>query len=161
MTLATTELTELLTHHGFEQLPRAGESLVLRHPREGLTFTLCAPPNAGVGRELLVRILVDLRLIDTDSVMRLDKTAGEGSALDPLNDQLARVEVHLVQAALERHGNVSKAAAALGLSRPSLYDKMKRFGLASPRASRATGQERRAGKDPGTGMQGATARPAG
>ncbi len=142
MTLHTTELAELLTGQGFEALPGAGESLLLRHAREGLTFTLCAPPNARIGRGLLVRILVDLRLIDANLRVRLGGIAGalDGPALVPLNDTLARIEGHLVQEALEHHGNVSRAAAALGLSRPSLYDKMKRFGLTSPRALKPSTQ---------------------
>jgi two-component system NtrC family response regulator len=53
----------------------------------------------------------------------------------PLREQHERVERALVRDALERAGgNVSQAARQLGISRPALYDRLRRFGL--ERASR-------------------------
>jgi DNA-binding NtrC family response regulator len=56
------------------------------------------------------------------------RTAGERTALERMT--LDEAERHLIARALERSGgNVSGAAAALGLSRSALYRRLERFGL--------------------------------
>ena len=49
------------------------------------------------------------------------------SRLDEMS--LEEVEAFLIKKALARHGNVSQAARALGLSRSALYRRLERYGL--------------------------------
>ncbi len=50
--------------------------------------------------------------------------------------RLEQAERHLIQKALDRHsGNVSQAAAALGLSRSALYRRLQRYDLPHPSQS--------------------------
>jgi len=47
-----------------------------------------------------------------------------------LRDARDRVERELIASAIqEQNGNIAKAAEALGVSRPTLYDLMKKHGL--------------------------------
>jgi DNA-binding NtrC family response regulator len=56
------------------------------------------------------------------------RSARESSArLDDMS--LEEVETFLIQKALARHGNVTQAARALGLSRSALYRRLERYGL--------------------------------
>jgi len=66
-----------------------------------------------------------------------DRVAVSDLALRPLNNSptriddmsLEEVESFLVKKAIDRYGNVSEAARALGLSRSALYRRLKRYGL--------------------------------
>jgi two-component system, NtrC family, C4-dicarboxylate transport response regulator DctD len=58
---------------------------------------------------------------------------GPGETPPPLADQLAGVERRIIAETLERTGHSMKATyEALGVSRKTLYDKMKRYGLGDP-----------------------------
>jgi two-component system, NtrC family, response regulator len=63
----------------------------------------------------------------TDLELATPEASGMGSSLrDSRNDR----EKDLVRLAMERHdGNISKAASELGISRPTLYQLLKRYGL--------------------------------
>jgi len=57
--------------------------------------------------------------------------SGVAVAPRPLGESLADLERRTIIDALARvHGNKSRAAAALGVSRTQLYTRLKRFGLA-------------------------------
>jgi two-component system NtrC family response regulator len=62
-----------------------------------------------------------------DFGLQLPETAGEGFSLRQVRDQAEREAVVRVLGRV--NGNVSKAAELLGVSRPTLYDLMDRFGL--------------------------------
>jgi two-component system NtrC family response regulator len=62
-----------------------------------------------------------------DFGLQLPETAGEGFSLRHVRDQAERDAVVRVLGRV--NGNVSKAAELLGVSRPTLYDLMDRFGL--------------------------------
>ncbi|HEX9020239.1 MAG TPA: PEP-CTERM-box response regulator transcription factor [Nitrospirota bacterium] len=58
------------------------------------------------------------------------RRGAEDQEVRTLKDAKDRVEKELVALALDKHcGNVAKAAEALGISRPTLYDIMKKHGL--------------------------------
>ncbi|MBQ9193512.1 MAG: sigma-54-dependent Fis family transcriptional regulator [Bacteroidales bacterium] len=68
----------------------------------------------------------------TLSAKDLDDRTGPGDLRRPRADRgdLAQNEEQLVKEALQRHaGNISAAAKALGISRPTLYAKLKKYGL--------------------------------
>jgi transcriptional regulator of acetoin/glycerol metabolism len=51
----------------------------------------------------------------------------------PASASLKHAEVQLIETALQRHhGNLSKAAVALGISRPTLYRKIQSYGIRTP-----------------------------
>jgi transcriptional regulator with PAS, ATPase and Fis domain len=59
--------------------------------------------------------------------------SGQSSKLRPLGDARAAVEARYITDALAQHkGNVSRAAAALGVSRVTLQKKMKEYSLRQP-----------------------------
>lgn len=62
-----------------------------------------------------------------------DPVLGDDEALS-LRISRRRYEKDLVRLALDKHeGNVSKTAAELGISRPTLYQLLERYGLKSGR----------------------------
>jgi len=63
-----------------------------------------------------------------NELRRLRAESGPGASAAPLTDmRLLEVEGMLVRQAMERfHGNVSRAAKALGLSRSALYRRLER-----------------------------------
>ena len=67
---------------------------------------------------------------DRDSRPRPGAAAGARIAPADLDDMsLEDVEAFLIKKALARHGNVTHAARALGLSRSALYRRLERYGL--------------------------------
>jgi DNA-binding NtrC family response regulator len=61
------------------------------------------------------------------SFLRMEPPAGSGPAL-PAGMTLQQLEKEYIAATLERvHGNMTDAAAALGIDRSTLYDKVKRY----------------------------------
>jgi len=89
------------------------------------------PGNVRALRHAVERavILSDGPLIETKDFSLPDNQAnGLDSGDTPL--KLDAVERETIQRALEKHdGNVSRTAAALGLTRPSLYRRMEKYGL--------------------------------
>lgn len=73
------------------------------------------------------------RLLTADDFIKSDAMglhARETSSMTPTSGTLEEMERVRIEAALRRHsGNISKAAAELGLTRQSLYRKMEKFGL--------------------------------
>jgi len=65
------------------------------------------------------------RIRVTDLALRSGREAA--ARLDDMS--LEEVEAFLIKKALARHGNVSQAARALGLSRSALYRRLERYGL--------------------------------
>ena len=62
------------------------------------------------------------------SDLALRATRESPARLDDMS--LEEVEAFLIKKALARHGNVTQAARALGLSRSALYRRLERYGLA-------------------------------
>ena len=76
-------------------------------------------------------IMVDGKLIGASD---LDFEPGEEEATDPLNLKAARelADRRVIRHALARsEGNISSTAKMLGISRPTLYDLIKQYDLAS------------------------------
>ncbi|MBS0328000.1 MAG: sigma-54-dependent Fis family transcriptional regulator [Proteobacteria bacterium] len=101
----------------------------LDHPWPGNMRQLCnvistALALLGADGEIELRHLAD----DFLSEM-LERPAGEGNGAAALPiGTLMSMEVRAVQSALERHrGNISAAASALGISRATLYRKIKQY----------------------------------
>jgi two-component system NtrC family response regulator len=97
-----------------------------------------AHPWPGNVRELENVIKRAVIMADSSAIRASDMglaTAGETEAfnLRQLRDQAERLAV--VRALSRMNGNVSKAADLLGVSRPTLYDLMNRFGLKGGRAA--------------------------
>jgi DNA-binding NtrC family response regulator len=58
------------------------------------------------------------------------KSAEQTAGMVPENVDLETMERNLVKRAIDKHqGNISKAAAELGLTRAALYRRMEKFGL--------------------------------
>ncbi len=99
----------------------------------GLTAELLTHPWPGNVRELqntAMRFALGLGL-EIDGRTR-SAAGGDGLPM-PLAEQLAAVERQIIAETLERTGHSLKAAyEALGISRKTLYDKMKRYGLGDP-----------------------------
>lgn len=72
-----------------------------------------------------------------EAVERLTDRVGQVSLKQLVEDTVSLVELHFIDAALQLTGdNRSAAAELLGLSRQSLYTKLKRYGLDRPDAAR-------------------------
>lgn len=135
---------ELLIAHQLRQLPEAN----------GLTLTDAAVQRLGqYGWPGNVRELMNLverltilhagQTVDANQLpdkyrfgsdLDADKQAGGSDTLPnegvDLKDHIARMEMHLIQQALDReNGVVAKAAALLGLQRTTLVEKMKKLGI--------------------------------
>jgi DNA-binding NtrC family response regulator len=105
------------TLKGFEP---AAERALLDHPWPGNVREL----DHAVERA----VLMARGELVTEDALGLRRTADATTRLEDLS--LEEVERVLVQKALHRHhGNVSRAAAALGLSRSALYRRLQRHGL--------------------------------
>lgn len=92
-------------------------------------------------RELENRIKRAVIMADSATIepADLDFTSPESSARNPprkmatLRAARDRVEKEMIMAALEQHqGNILKASESLGISRPTLYDLMKKHGFQQP-----------------------------
>jgi DNA-binding NtrC family response regulator len=88
-------------------------------------------PWPGNVRELDHAVERAVLMAQTDRIRVADlalRSARESTArLDDMS--LEEVEAFLIKKALARHGNVSQAARALGLSRSALYRRLERYGL--------------------------------
>jgi DNA-binding NtrC family response regulator len=76
-----------------------------------------------VERAVLMAQMDRIRVAD----LALRSTRESAMALDDMS--LEDVEAFLIKKALARHGNVTQAARALGLSRSALYRRLERYGL--------------------------------
>jgi DNA-binding NtrC family response regulator len=83
-------------------------------------LVLCVPPGERIRRHHLAR-----------RIREAEPPPGE----EPLARILARVELALIRERLARKATKSAAARSLGITREALYGKMRRLGLAKPRAS--------------------------
>ena len=62
--------------------------------------------------------------------LHLSNHKAEGDGLTSTGLDLGSMEQLLIKTALEKHkGNISKAAAELGLTRAALYRRMEKFGI--------------------------------
>ena len=96
------------------------------------------PAMAIVIRDVTRRLGVDTKPTDdlNEAVERLADRVGQVSLKQLVEDTVSLVELHFIDAALQLTGdNRSAAAELLGLSRQSLYTKLKRHGLERPDTS--------------------------
>ncbi|MCP4663941.1 MAG: sigma-54-dependent Fis family transcriptional regulator [bacterium] len=92
---------------------------------------LLAHPWPGNVRELSHVVERAVLMADGDVVKAVDLGLQDDPRRRPQLDEmpLEDVERLLIRKALERHGNVSEAAKALGLSRSALYRRLEKYGL--------------------------------
>jgi two-component system response regulator AtoC len=146
--LAVVELAIPPLRDRAEDIPALIEAFVVRyrerfglaevHLAPELVAHLCGQPWPGNVRELenaVARLLAlgDGTEIGLDAVEAIGDPVTDASAPVGLHEQVAAFERSLIAQALEREGgNQSAAARRLGLSRVTLIDKMKRYGLFTP-----------------------------
>ena len=109
--------------------------LLLRHAWPGNVREL---ENA-IERGVLVAKGAEIEIADLPEAVREETAAGAQAGAVPANRTLAEIEKLVIQQTLERTGwNKQETAQVLGLYRPTLYSKMKKYEITDP-----TKQQRR------------------
>ena len=115
--------------------------LLLRHAWPGNVREL---ENA-IERGVLVAKGAEIEIADLPEAVREETAAGAQAGAVPANRTLAEIEKLVIQQTLERTGwNKQETAQVLGLYRPTLYSKMKKYEITDP-----TKQRRRASEQAG------------
>ena len=99
------------------------------------------PGNVRELRNVLERLAImvpgeTIAATDLDFLAGGGRVAGHGAAVEAMPLQQARdgfERDYIVRALVAHHGNISRAAEALGVERSNLYRKMRSFGIMSPR----------------------------
>jgi len=74
--------------------------------------------------------MVERRHLPEDFLAQMERGTGPSAAYVAATDSLEKIELHAIQETIRHnHGNISAAARQLGVSRTTLYRKLKQTGI--------------------------------